>query len=147
MEGGYNLDVIPLCMEAVVMAIRGLSWDNEGEGANPLAALSSPQPKAANRIPLSSDPLVRARLKLTKYWDFFESNPIHRGKKLSKGAISSINGVIKALTGAEKAFAKLGLRKVCDQIERRETGRRRKKKEDKSDELEGLFSNLKVASS
>ena len=39
LEGGYNLDVIPLCQRAVDMALRGEEWDEDG-ATNPLSELS-----------------------------------------------------------------------------------------------------------
>ena len=128
MEGGYNLEVIPLCMEAVVMAMRGETWDEDGM-ENPLAVLSSPQPKHKNRISLSADPLVRARLELNKYWDFYEENPRTRGKRMATGAVVSINKVVEVILEGG-AFGDVKVRKVRDQIPKRDgaLGGRGKKK-------------------
>jgi histone deacetylase 6 len=135
MEGGYNLEVIPLCMEAVVMAMRGESWDEDGT-ENPLAALSSPQPKHKSRISLSTDPLVRARLELNKYWDYYEENSRTRGKKLATGAVASINKVVEVIIEG-RAFGDVRVRKVREQIPKREgaLGGRGKKKEGRQDYL------------
>jgi hypothetical protein len=103
LEGGYNLSVIPLCQSAIEMALKGEEWDEDGS-LNPLSALSSPQPAAKNRISLSTNPLLRARLTLNKYWDYFEPNERGRGKKLGKGAANSVNRTVRALSeGGERA--------------------------------------------
>eukprot|EP00520_Triparma_pacifica_P001022 CAMPEP_0118643748 /NCGR_PEP_ID=MMETSP0785-20121206/6558_1 /TAXON_ID=91992 /ORGANISM="Bolidomonas pacifica, Strain CCMP 1866" /LENGTH=530 /DNA_ID=CAMNT_0006535435 /DNA_START=150 /DNA_END=1739 /DNA_ORIENTATION=+ len=128
MEGGYNLEVIPLCMEAVIMGLTGESWDEDGT-ENPLAMLSSPQPKHKSRISLSTDTLVRARIKLNKYWDYYEENPRSRaGKSLAKGAVASINKVVEViLEGGD--FGTVSVRKIREQIQKRDgLGKRGKAK-------------------
>jgi len=123
LEGGYNLSVIPLCQEAVSMALKGEEWD-EDAGVNPLSQLSSPQPQPKSRIALSENPLVRARLLLNKYWDYYEKNDRQRGKKLSKGACNSVNKTIRALVEID-FFKSIGLRQVKEQIEQKAHGTRK----------------------
>lgn len=85
--------------------------------------LSSPQPQPKSRIALSENPLVRARLTLNKYWDYYEKNDRQRGKKLSKGACNSVNKTVRALQEID-FFKNLGLRQVKEQIEQKAHGTR-----------------------
>jgi hypothetical protein len=94
LEGGYNLDVIPLCMEAVAMALIGEDWDEDGTGNNDMMDQEETVPGASLEV---VSKLTKSRLVLSKYWNYFEPNERSRGKNLSKTACASINRTIKCL--------------------------------------------------
>ena len=109
LEGGYNLDVIPLCMEAICSALAGLPFVGD-------MGRAGGEESKNNKIALTADRLVRARLVMTPLWDYYEKDPVRRGLILGKGCSASINRTVKALAVLGR-YKSVGLRPVLEQAD------------------------------
>ena len=119
LEGGYNLNVIGGCMEAVAWALSGVNFgggvlssaaDNDVEGSR------SSEIKGQRQLDNS---LRAARMDIADKWNYCETNERQRSKRaLNKGAVSSLNKTVNALRKLPR-YAETGLRKVVEQVESR----------------------------
>lgn len=103
LEGGYNLDVISMCMRAVVLALvdepfdeEGLYHDEETENSPEIIKID----ESLSKLSLKSDPRIerlrKSRQSLSRYWSHGKSIE-DQTVKVKKTAIQAINLSIRCI--------------------------------------------------
>ena len=95
LEGGYNLDVIAQCMEAVTLALLEEPYSLQDKGSEALISASEKETNELKDLNISaSDRLEAARKSLAPYWD--RKNQSSSGR-IKPGAAKCLNKTMAAI--------------------------------------------------
>merc|ERR1712008_298733 len=87
LEGGYNLNVNAMCMEAVALALLDEEWDEDGTGGIDRGEAAVPQDR--------SNGLERGRALLQPFWD--SSLEKNKRENVKRSAVEDINRSIRVM--------------------------------------------------
>lgn len=162
LEGGYNIDVISTCMEAVAVALLDEKWQDDNDH-DPLKTPLNEYPELASTSSELSDDtkicsgslnykgsrLQKGRQILSKYWKYDEEKKQDRGF-LKPGAVRCINNTIRALESSSRwspIFRKVeGGKAPVQNLQGVKTMRtrseRKREEKEETNELDSLFESL-----
>jgi len=135
LEGGYNLDVIAKCMEAVTLALLDEPCPDYQKEDGVACTDTVTRDSTSELQSFASDRLEAARNTLATYWDYNESNP----NRIKPGATKCLNKTMYAIESSKLWENRITFRRFVQDTSERTMNTRANRR--RQQEQEGSLSN------